>query len=200
MSKYRIYEKDAYTPENWWMYACSSTMQAEFVAHKYINQELEKDHSSLEWKLATSVAEISDHYRFHEQNCTIYDPYAEMLAGYQTRTPIILFRGVSPVPFETMVREAKELGNPSIDFIERGFMSCSLLPEYALKFHGQKQLQIFVPPLTNVLYTGHLADDYNPFSYECIIQKDAHLEILRENDTYIYCLLKAHYKKETADY
>ena len=197
-SRYRLSEKDAYNPTSWWMYVVSRR-QAEASAHRSINSEIPKNHDSLEWKLATSCAEISDHYRFNDPNRSIYDIYANMLANYQTFVPLILFRGASAIPYEQMVKSAQELGDPNIDLYEKGFMSCSLLPEYASSFTGYKQFVIFVRPLSNVMYVGHLADGYSQFSYECIVQKGSQLKIVAESEQYIYCVLEKHYKKNDAD-
>lgn len=189
MNRYRLIVRDAHTPSTWPIYECTHATVEE-VAHRYINDELTPDHKSLEFRLASSVAEISDHYRF-DHDCSHYEQYTEILKKYRTMIPLILFRGVSSIPFERMVSSAKELGNPTIDFYEKGFMSCSLLPDLASTFHGIKQFMIFVRPLTNLMYVGRLTQEYQPNCLqEVILQRGAKLELIREDENYYYCYLK----------
>lgn len=192
---YRQVENDKKNPDTWWMYECTTPKNAEEVAYKYINREPEKIPLSLEMNLALSTPSISDYYRFRHNDSTEsnYDKYAAMMEHYTTTIPLILYRGVSQIPFDCMCNAAKQLEDPSVQFWEKGFLNTSLLPDCANHVKGIKQMKIFVPPLTNVFFVGHLIDDYNPNQkcfYECIVQRGAKLTVVKEDDDYYYCFIK----------
>ena len=112
-----------------------------------------------------------------------------MMQHYKTNAPIVLYRGVSEVPYEKMVKAAKQLGESGTDFYELGYMSCSLLQEKASPY--KVQLVIYCPPFSNIIYLGH-CNDHEEYEcrYECIINRSARLQIVKqENNTY-YCILR----------
>jgi len=185
-------EEDAKDPTTWSKYSFTKD-NVEEMAHKHINEEPDDSVSSLEYRLASSSPSISDAYRFNQEYCSEFDIFEKMLRNYITTAPIILFRGASSVPYEKMIEAAKELGDPNITFYEKGFLSCSLLPECASKFTRIKQFQIFCPPGNSLFYVGHLIDDEEPngIRYECIVQRGAKLQLIYEDQNYYYCLLKS---------
>ena len=188
----RQLDTDSRDPSTWWKYEFSPKTVEE-LAHKYIHEELKKDSLSLERILASSSPSISDAYRLNEQEPVEFEPYTDMLRQYQTAVPLILYRGVSSVPFDKMIESATALADPEIQYYEKGFLSCSLLPEYASKISGIKQFKLFCMPGTNVIYMGHINDEEEPNKqcrYECVVQRGAQLQLIHEDSKYYYCIIK----------
>lgn len=167
-----------------------SIENVETLAPKFINNEFPKG-KSLEYILASKSPSISDAYRFDYSYANTFDNFVEMMKSYQNKEPIILYRGASEIPFKHMLEASKEIDDPNIFFYEKGFLSCSLIPEKASKYDGIKQLKIFVPPYHNVLYVGHALDQEEATGcrYEVIVQRGAKMELLTEDTNYYYCLL-----------
>lgn len=196
MSKLQNFLKtqaDGMNPDTWWKYECSNA-SVEATASKYINEEPTKELQPLARILASSSPTISDAYRFDNAFISNYEIYTDMVSNYRSKAPFILYRGASSVPFECMVNAANDLQETNVDFYEKGFLSCSLLPEYATKVNGRKQFKIFCMPGTNMIYLGHINDAEEPNQqcrYEVVVQRGAKLQLLREDSDYYYCLLRS---------
>lgn len=177
-----------------WKQFQASLYNVEEFAQKKLNKEPvardENGHETPEKILCSKCDSISDQYRFGS-----YTDHLEFISDamrkYKTSEPIILFRGVSGIPMEKMVESAEKLNEEGIDFYEKGYMSCSLVPERAKPY--KVQLVIYIPPFSNVMYAGHCNDEGEPNNecqYECIIGTGAKLRIVQQIKDKYYCILE----------
>lgn len=189
LQQQKVYEADSRDVAKWPKYYLPNNEKiVEDTAHRIFNPELTKD-QSLELTLASKSPTISDSYRFDCEGSHSFDMFQEMMYQYQITEPVILYRGVSEVPFRRMIESAEELNEKGVDFYEKGFMSCSLMAEKASPY--PVQLIIFCMPFQHMLYVGHALDEQEATGcrYEVILQRGAKLQvILQIGDTY-YCRL-----------
>ncbi|MGN0408897.1 MAG: ADP-ribosyltransferase [Candidatus Fimousia sp.] len=195
LSKYfkrlQRYHEEQNSISNWSKYM-APTETVEEYAHKMLNADPEtrdkNGHLTLENILASSCSSISDIYRYNQQPSAQLQEIDNIMLKYKTKAPIVLFRGVSDIPFEKMVESAKKLHEPDTDFYERGYMSCSLLREKTLPY--QVQLVIYCPAFSSIIYLGHCNDhEESECRYECIINRNAHLKVIKQEGNTYYCIL-----------
>ena len=136
----------------------------------------------MEYCLAHSGQSINDRYR---QNIMeeIDLQIATMLDTHITDTDLIVYRGVCEYVYNLMIINAK--GIKGIDFLEKGFMSTSLVKGHEL--NGYKQLRIYVPKGTKCVFMGNINDESDFF--EVTIQHNAKLKIISIDNEYINCRL-----------
>lgn len=187
----KLWEQTQENIETWEQFTPTIENVEEF-AHKTLNLDPDtRDKSgalTYENILASSCSSISDFYRY-KQSTEHLKNIEDMMQKYKTNAPIVLFRGVSDVPFEKMEQEAKELDEIDTDFYELGYMSCSLIKEKASPY--KTQLIIYCPPFSNIIYCGHCNDQEEPeCRYECIISRGSKLKILKQENNTFYCILK----------
>lgn len=186
----KIYEMDSRDITQWSKYKLPDTESiVEYTALRILNPELTKKENALELTLAEKSPTISDVYRFDCNGALSFDRFSEMLSRYQNTEPVILYRGVSEIPYKKMIEAATELDDKDVDFYEKGFMSCSLLESKASPY--SVQLKIFCLPFEHMLYVGHALDDQEPHGcrHEVILQRGARLKKLFQVENTFYCVL-----------
>lgn len=186
------WEQEQKDLDNWKKHIASAETVEDF-AHKILNNDPdtrdENGYLTLENILASSCVSISDTYRCGGSTDHL-KKIEDMMQQYKTNAPIILYRGVSDVPYEKMIKATTKLGESGTDFYELGYMSCSLLKEKSSPY--KVQLIIYCPPFSNIIYLGHCNDQEEPeCRYECIINRGARLQIVKQENNTFYCILKS---------
>lgn len=168
------------TNEKWEQYSPKEEHAIEY-AHAFINPEPErksKGNYSIPYLLASSGETINERFRY-DHITAIDKQIAATVALNHTKTDIVLYRGVSPLVWELMKENAKQI--PHCDLYEKGFLSCSLLKGHEIP--SKIRLRIFVPAGTPAFYMGDINHEQN--YYEVVINHGAELKIIDIDDTYI---------------
>lgn len=180
---YKLKEKIFRYGEKWDALApCES--EAIVFAHKNINKEPQKDSSlcSVEYKLASSAVTINYELRNDEKS---HDDFSkELQSKYFLKEDIVVYRGVSEIPYTKMKKAAK--GIRGIDFLEKGFLNTSIVKGKQINYACQ--LRIFLPKGTCAFYVGDITGEEKLY-YEVIVQKGAKLKILSMDNNFINCKL-----------
>ena len=168
------------TDKKWEQYSPKEERAIEY-AHAFINPEPErksKGNYSIPYLLASSGETINERFRY-DHITAIDKQIAATVALNQTKTDIVLYRGVSHLVWELMKENAKQI--PHCDLYEKGFLSCSLLKGHEIP--SKIRLRIFVPAGTPAIYMGNV--NYEQKYYEVVINHGAELKIISIDDTYI---------------
>lgn len=177
---YKLKEKLIKTGEHWEQYSPKEEHAIEY-AHTFINPEPERKSKgmySIPYLLASSGETINERFRYNHIT-DIDKQIAATVALNHTKTDIVLYRGVSPLVWELMKENAKQI--PHCDLYEKGFLSCSLLKGHEIP--SKIRLRIFVPARTPAIYMGNV--NYEQKYYEVVINYGAELKIISIDDTYI---------------
>lgn len=154
-------------------------------AHTYINEEPERYDGlnySLEYCIAHSGETINERFRNDRaENIDLY--IAKMVSRYNTKIPIILYRGVSHDIYQNMLDSAK--GIPRVDLHEKAFLHTSLVK--GCEIQRKIKLRIYVPAGTEAVYLGNVNDEL--FYYEVVVQRGMNLRIISMDKDYINCII-----------
>jgi hypothetical protein len=182
---YKLKEKIFRYGEKWDALApCES--EAIVFAHKNINKEPKKGSPpySVEYKLAMSAETINESLRSGKKD---FDDFSkELQSKYSLKEDIVVYRGVSEIPYTKMKKAAESIRG--IDFLERGFLNTSIVKGKQINYDCQ--LRIFLPKGTCSFYVGNITSEEKIY-YEVIVQKGAKLKILSMDKNFINCKLIA---------
>lgn len=182
---YKLKEKIFRYGEKWDALApCES--EAIVFAHKNINKEPQKSSPPypVEYKLAMSAETINDSLRSGKKD---FDDFSkELQSKYSLKKDIVVYRGVSEIPYTKMKKAAENIRG--IDFLERGFLNTSIVKGKQINYDCQ--LRIFLPKGTCAFYVGDITNEEKIY-YEVIVQKGAKLKILSMDNNFINCKLIA---------
>ena len=155
-------------------------------AHVHINPEPEKpdltgDYSkNTYYKLAYSGETINNALRTGENN---FNDIMETVKSNFSDEPLILYRGVCEYVYGKMIQHAE--GHKEADYIERGFLCCSLVKDHHIK--DTYCLRISVPKHTPMVYMGNVSNEQD--YYEVDILCGAKLKIVSIDKEFINCVL-----------
>lgn len=127
---------------------------------------------------------INDRFRINDSND--YDlKYVKYIEEkYCLKNDIVVYRGVSPIPYEKMIKSAK--GVRGVDFLEKGFLNTSIVK--GKQIDHDIQLRIYIPKGTTAFYVGNISCEEKIY-YEIIVQIGAKLKIVSMDNQYINCKL-----------
>ena len=163
---YRIVDCFKRIGSKWDQLAPTEETAIEF-AYTYINPEPLRKNGlfySLEYCLANSGESINERFR-NDRPDDIDLKIADMVSGYKTKTPLVLYRGVCPEIYKKMVANAKDI--QGVDLHEKAFLQTSLVK--GCEINREIKLRIYVPAGTEAVYLGNVNDEQ--FYYEVTIQR-----------------------------
>ncbi|MDT1956953.1 hypothetical protein MX629_00775 [Carnobacterium divergens] len=154
-------------------------------AHKNINAEPQINKcTDTEYVLATSAMTINDRFRSNHNN-HLDDAIAKDIGEkYCLKNDIVVYRGVSSIPYEKMNEAAKRIRG--VDFLEKGFLNTSIVK--GKQIEADIQLRIYIPKGTVAFYVGNISYE-EAIYYEVIVQVGARLKIVSMDHNYINCKL-----------
>lgn len=179
---YKIKEKIFKYGEKWDALAPNENDAIEF-AHKFINEEPKiNGFTDTEYLLAMSGQSINDSLRSGSKQ--FFYLAEDIKNKYMLKNNIVVYRGVSSVPYKAMINNAKMI--KGVDYFERGFLNTSIVKGKHIE--SEKQLRIFVPKGTTAFYVGNISNEEKIY-YEVIIQMCARLKIISMDDQFINCVI-----------
>lgn len=166
-------------------HALSEETAVEFVRTN-INHEFSKhiksDYSYPKYYLIHHRESINNRFRQNKPNSQDLT-VAAMIAAHVTKSPLILYCGISNYEYELMLENAKNMNY--VDLLEKSFLKASLVKGY--EDDGNYHLRIYVPRGAQAIYLGDTSSSQN--NYEFYLQHGAKLHITSIDKEYINCRL-----------
>lgn len=137
-----------------------------------------------EYVLASSSITINDRFRLNHSNNRDMKHARYIEWKYCLKNDIVVYRGVSQIPYEKMIKAAK--GVKCVDFLEKGFLNTSIVK--GKQSDCDIQLRVYIPKGTTAFYVGNISCEEKIY-YEVIVQIGARLKIVSMDNKYINCKL-----------